>query len=91
MPLEQAELEAIAAALNNASPAGIGAVAIKLPPFWTVDPAVWFAQVESQFQVRQPPITADDRKYNYVVAALDNSTAAEVRPLLLNPPATDKP
>ena len=69
-----------------AQPAAVvGAVAIKLPPFWTTRPEVWFAQCEAQFATRN--ITDQLTKFYYVVAALDTSTAAEVEALVLNPPA----
>ena len=71
-----------------ATVAAIGAVAIKLPPFWTTRPEVWFAQCEAQFATRD--VTAQLTKFYYVVAALDTSTAAEVEALVLNPP-TDSP
>ena len=45
------------------------AVSLKLPAFWTSQPKVWFQQSEAQFTLRN--ITADDTKYYYVVAALD--------------------
>ena len=51
---------------------------------------MWFAQVEAQFATRQPPITEDLTKYNYVVAALDNVAAGEVEAFILAPPMTDK-
>jgi len=90
MSLNQAD---IAAAIRDliaqlyASPAVIGVVSL---PFCSTNPEEWFAHIETQFQTRQPPITADNMKYNYVVAALDYSTAVEVKPLLLRPPPTDK-
>ena len=43
------------------------AVALKLPEFWESHAAVWFAQAEAQFEIRD--ITADNTKYCYVVAA----------------------
>lgn len=60
---------------------------VKLPPFWTSDPALWFAQVESQFAARR--ITADHTKYHHVVANIPPATASEVRDILLAPPAED--
>jgi hypothetical protein len=78
---------------GHVSPAafgGVSAVALKLPAFWIADPEVWFAQAEAQFASRAPAIVSDDTKYNYVVAALDNTTAAEVRAILLNPPKSNK-
>jgi hypothetical protein len=65
----------------------VGAIAIKLPTFWTLRPEVWFAQCEAQFVIRN--VTAQITKFYHVVAALDNSTAAEVEALLLNPPAVN--
>ena len=63
----------------------VGAVSIKLPPFWTMRPEIWFVQCEAQFATRN--VTLQLTKFYYVVAALDNSTAAEVESLILNPPA----
>ncbi|XP_037520478.1 uncharacterized protein LOC119397110 [Rhipicephalus sanguineus] len=60
---------------------------VKLPPFWTSDPALWFAQVESQFAARC--ITTDHTKYHHVVANIPPATASEVRDILLAPPAED--
>ena len=67
----------------------ISAVALKLPTFWTACPAVWFSQVEAQFATRQPPLENNFTKYNYIVAALNNTTAGEVEALILSPPAED--
>lgn len=88
MPLDAQDVAALATALQslitNPSPPPVNAVALKLPTFWTSRPEVWFTQVEAQFATRQ--ISVDATKYNYVVAALDNTTAAEVEALLINPP-----
>ena len=52
------------------------AVSLKLPTFWSSQPEVWFAQAEAQFNLRI--ITADDTKYYYVLAALDQPTATRL-------------
>ena len=80
-----AGLVAPPAAQPDQPPAVVGAIAIKLPPFWTTRPEVWFAQCEAQFATRN--VTAQLTKFYYVVAALDNTTAAEVEALILQPPA----
>ena len=66
----------------------VGAVALKLPQFWSSQPRVWFTQADAQFATRN--ITADDTKYHYVVAALDQDTAARLLDLLEAPPAANK-
>ena len=60
----------------------------KLPSFWMSQPRVWFAQAEAQFTLRG--ITADETKYYYVVAALDQGTATRLLNLLSHPPTEDK-
>ena len=65
--------------------AAVHAVALKLPPFWSDEPDIWFAQAESQFTLRG--IVAEDTKFHHVVAALDGQTARRVGDLLRTPPA----
>ena len=60
------------------------AVGLKLPVFWADIPRVWLQQAEAQFAVRN--VTADNTKYHYVVAALDQATALHVIDLLEDPP-----
>ena len=66
----------------------LGAVAIKLPPFWKTDPLVWFAQAEAQFSTRA--ITTEATKYAYVIAALPQDVAQDVRDILINPPESNQ-
>ena len=63
-------------------------VSIKLPPFWTSQPQVWFQQAEAQFTIRC--ITANETKYSYIVTALDQDTASQLLDLLLRPPTENK-
>lgn len=66
----------------------INAVALKLPVFWPAQPGTWFTQAEAQFHLRD--ITADDTKFYYVVAALDQDTAGRLIDVLNAPPAHGK-
>ena len=65
-------------------PADTHAVGLKLPVFWADQPRVWLQQAEEQFAVRN--VTADNTKYHYVVAALDQATALRVIDVLEDPP-----
>ena len=69
------------------APATVVAVAIKLPPFRPADPLVWFAHIEAQFATRN--ITNQRTRFDYMVAALSNEYATEIRDLILNPPQED--
>lgn len=63
-------------------------VGVRVPPFWPEEPALWFAQVESQFVLSK--ITADDTKFCYLVSQLDHQYAKEVKDIITNPPSTNK-
>ena len=64
------------------------AVSLKLPEFWTSHLRVWFQQTEAQFALGQ--VTADNTKYFYLVAALDQDSAQRVIDLLEDPPRDHK-
>lgn len=75
---------------TESTPAGAqslstGIAAVKLPDFWTTDAELWFITIESIF--RKNRITTQISKYDYVVAALPQSTASIVRDVLRAPPA----
>lgn len=44
-------------------------VSIKIPPFWTDKPEIWFYQIEAQFKINN--ITNEDTKFNYIVAQIE--------------------
>ncbi|XP_070395576.1 uncharacterized protein [Dermacentor albipictus] len=60
---------------SDADSTTVAVLDVKLPPFWTGDPELWFVQVESQFAARR--ITADSTKYHQVVGNLPPATASE--------------
>lgn len=70
------------------APTQVDRVGVRIPPFWPTEPEIWFAQIENQFALTG--ITSDDTKYNYVTGHLEQAYAAEIRDILLNPPATEK-
>ena len=63
-------------------------VSVRVPPFWAADPAMWFSQLEAQFEVSN--ISQDSTKFNYVIANLEPRYATEIRDLIATPPETDK-
>lgn len=62
----------------------IASVSVKAPPFWKANPALWFCQLEAQFDLNQ--IRSDKSKYHTVVAAIESTILHQVSDLVLNPP-----
>lgn len=59
-------------------------LAIKIPPFWKANPALWFCQIESQFITKG--IKSQKTKYHTVVAAIESEVVAQVSDIILEPP-----
>ena len=66
----------------------VDAVLLKLLTIWTSQPEVWFAQTKVQFNLRS--IVADETKYYYVIAALNQETVSRLLDLTGQPPDTEK-
>lgn len=65
----------------------VARIQIKTPPFWKANPALWFCQLEAQFEMNRT--TSDKSKYYTVVAAIESSILNQVSDLVLNPPARE--
>ncbi|XP_023242250.1 uncharacterized protein LOC111640474 [Centruroides sculpturatus] len=66
----------------------IARVAIRTRPFWKANPTLWFAQIEAQFA--NANITADERKFNNVIAAKESEILAQVSDIVVQHPDKDK-
>lgn len=66
----------------------VSRIAMRAPPFWKENPALWFAQLESQFITNN--IVASDTKYHIAVAALETAIIQQVSDVVLRPPANHK-
>ena len=63
-------------------------VSLRIPPFWKVNPHLWFCQVEAQFAMNS--IVAEKRKYHAVVASIESEILSQVSDVILNPPETEE-
>ncbi|KAH0820668.1 hypothetical protein GEV33_002123 [Tenebrio molitor] len=80
-----ASVQTEAPALRNPE---VDRVTVRVPPFWSNEPALWFSQLESQLALAN--VTADTTKFHYVVSNLDFRNAQVVRDILQTPPRSDK-
>ena len=62
-------------------------VAVRLPPFWSDRPALWFAQAEAQFEIAA--VTRQRTKFNFVVSQLHQQHAPEVEDIVTTPLALE--
>ena len=67
------------------NPVTVAATSIKLPPLWSADPHIWFAQVEAQFATCK--ISVQKTMYKYVVNSLTPEFACYSSASSAPPPA----
>ena len=66
----------------------MAAVTFKIPPFWSSDPQIWFAQMEAQFSTKR--ITSQKTKFDHIIASFAPEVVQEARDFILSP-STDSP
>jgi hypothetical protein len=71
-------------ATDKTPPAEVSEVAVRLPPFWAEQPAVWFAQAEAQFALAG--ISSEKTKFFHVISQLDHRCAAQLKDIITSPP-----
>lgn len=69
---------------NNNAPT-LNRIQARIPPFWKINPALWFRQIESQFITSG--ITSDLTKYHTVVGVMESDVLSAVSDIVLTPPA----
>ena len=70
-----------------AGPYVINSVSIKLPPFYTDQPELWFAHAEAQFALRRPAVTDQLTRFYHVVSQLPMSVSTEMKAQITTPDA----
>jgi len=63
-----------------ASAASVNAVSVKLPDFWTSNPALWFVQVEAVFETSN--VTRDRTKYVHCMAKLPEKVLESIADII---------
>jgi hypothetical protein len=56
---------------------------MRLPPFWSERPTVWFAQAEAQFS--RAGISNERTKFYHIISQLEHRNAAEVEDIITSP------
>jgi hypothetical protein len=62
-------------------------VAVRVPPFWTEMPDLWFAQIEAQF--KRMRVTSEDTKFTIIVSQADPQLLSSVGDIIRRPPTKD--
>lgn len=75
------------ASVQDQPPIEVVSATVKLPPFWTRDPELWFHQAEAQFAIAR--IRGDRLRYDYVITSLSLDVIAKVSDVIQNPPPAD--
>lgn len=57
---------------------------VKVPPFWTKNPQLWFHQLDAQFAICR--VTSEQVKFNYVISALDMEILSQVSDIITSMP-----
>jgi hypothetical protein len=71
-------------AMNGSQAAATCTVAVRLSPFWSERPAMWFAQTEGQFSLE---VISNDRiKFYHTISQLDHRYAVELEDIITFPP-----
>ena len=70
------------------SSAAISSVTLTLPPFYEHDPVLWFVFLEAEFENHR--VRSDSSRYNQLIVRLPQQVAAQVREILVRPPATGR-
>ncbi|GBM80633.1 hypothetical protein AVEN_140558-1 [Araneus ventricosus] len=65
----------------------VSRMAVKVPPFWRENPAIWFSQLESQFITSG--IVQNSTKYHTVVASVETEILSQVSDIITSPPNND--
>jgi len=65
----------------------VGAVALKLPPFWPESAEVWFAQAEAQFIIKG--ISSSTTTFYHCVASMSQEVASQMIDVIRAPPASE--
>lgn len=70
--------------LNNA----VNRIQVRVPPFWKLNPQLWFHQLEAQFA--NSNIVNDITKFNTIVGVMESDILSSVSDIVLQPPAIDR-
>lgn len=70
------------------SKSALSRVTVKVPPFWATQPQIWFAQIESQFEICG--VSTDLTKFNTIVGNIESSVLTQVTDAVLCPPEKEK-
>lgn len=68
---------------EKSAPAEVSAVAVKLPPFWTHNPDLWFQRAECQFRLKK--ITSQQTMFDYVLNVMSEDMMKTVRKAIDDP------